>query len=65
MTEYDTFEVTIVQETANALLVRLKDTNEVWLPKSQLKCTIRYGNTHDARVEVPIWLAEKKGMYVE
>ena len=61
---YDSFDVIIVRETDKALLVRLKDGSEIWLPRSQIKTLVRFGDGA-AQIAVPEWLAEDKGMYVQ
>ena len=47
----------LIHETEMAWLMQLHLDDPVWLPKSQV--TVHWG---DRTVEVPLWLAEEKGL---
>jgi hypothetical protein len=49
--------------TDDAILVAMdEDAKRVWLPRSETGITYRKGSTTIAVVDVPVWLAEKKGL---
>lgn len=53
----------IVRKTDKAILVRDKQENEAWLPKSQIKHIFEDGDY--AEVTIPTWLSEDKGLWEE
>lgn len=62
------YDVMILRETPDAYLCRFTDTTgrevEEWFPKSQLPLVQKASRNLPAagRIEVPYWLAEKKGL---
>ncbi len=56
----DTIKITakIKRETEKAVLVA-GDDYDGWLPKSQITIS---GNTDEKEIELPMWLAKKKGI---
>jgi hypothetical protein len=56
----------LVRETDKALLVKVKN-GEFWLPKSQTTSVLRQGAdevTH-VTIKLPVWLAEKAGVWYD
>lgn len=49
-----------VRETEKAILIRTKDDEEHWIPKSQIKNSVTIGET--VEMVIPEWLAEEKGI---
>lgn len=53
----------IVAETEKALLVRLEDGQEVWLPLSQISDADDYRQgDEDGTISVTEWIAKQKGL---
>jgi hypothetical protein len=53
----------IVRETDKALLVRLEDGEEVWLPLSQISEPDSYREgDENGTISVTEWIAEQKGL---
>lgn len=48
----------VVRETERAILVKMKDQGEHWIPKSQIKSRVTIGETIE--MTIPEWLAEEK-----
>lgn len=57
--EYVTvFGTEVKAETDKAILVKMKDQGEHWIPKSQIKSRVTIGKT--VELSIPEWLAEEK-----
>ena len=57
--EYVTvFGTKVVAETDKAILVKMKDEGEHWIPKSQIRSRVTIGET--VELSIPQWLAEEK-----
>jgi len=53
----------VVRETDKALLLRLDDGNEVWVPLSQIADADNYAEgDRDCCISVSQWFAEKEGL---
>ncbi len=53
----------VVRETDKALLLRLEEGEEVWVPLSQIADSDQYGaGDRDCTISVTSWFAEKEGL---
>lgn len=53
----------VLKRTDKALLVRLEDGNEQWLPLSQVSDEDDYDEgDEDCTISVTLWLAEQRGL---
>ena len=52
------FGTEVVQETEKAILVKMKNQGEHWIPKSQIKSKVTIGKT--VELSIPEWLADEK-----
>jgi len=54
-------EVIIKRESERAYLF-CYEGEDVWVPKSQIRCLLTYGSGDGSRVEISRWIAEQKGI---
>ena len=54
----------LVKETDEAYLIRPieDDTDEYWLPKSEVTITLPPGKGHQGTLDIPLWLVEREGL---
>lgn len=54
------FEVSLINETDSAWLIRPVANKKVWVPKSL--CEMAEGRRNKWTLTIPAWLAEEKGL---
>lgn len=61
MSESDTVDCTVLQETEKAFLLRDKsEQREAWFPKSEVYFKRRNTKTGAATADIPLWLLKAK-----
>lgn len=63
-TNLDTVEVECYfqLESSKAWLIRHKNTEAIWIPKSQITCSYRAGRSKYGTMTIPRWLADTHAM---
>lgn len=52
----------VLRSTGGAVLLRLEDEREVWIPRSLIDGDSDVANGEDVEFEVPSWFARKEGL---
>lgn len=63
MSDVCRFEARAIRDSGKALLCKIEEDVEVWIPKSQIHDDSEvYEEGHEGTLVIPLWLAEAKDL---